>query len=117
MVERRLHTRYRATAVSAIVHVPESPLDYYFRVDNLSREGLALIARVPESFPFGPESVVDLEIFTGRGTLRSRGVVARLLPGPEVGFSSGFAVRLYGMDAAADRLWCELLELVAESQG
>ena len=106
---RRLHRRFKLPDLTAMVRVPESALDYYFHVDNLSLSGLALVTRNTEAFPLSPDTVVDLEIYTPMGTVICRAVIARLIPDDE-GKARGFGVKLYGHTPAGLELWKELIE-------
>jgi hypothetical protein len=106
---RRLHRRFKLPELTAMVRVPESALDYYFHVDNLSLSGLALVTRNTEAFPLSPDTVVDIEIYLSEGTIVCRAVIARLIPDDD-GKPCGFGVKLYGHTPAGMELWKQLIE-------
>ncbi len=114
MHERRAHPRFRAPDLMAMVRVPESSLDYYFHVDNLSLSGLALVTKTLKGFPIEPGRVIDIEVYSNAGSIPCRGVVARVIPGPE-GRPRGVGVQVYSFSDAARASWDWLLrEMVTQ---
>ncbi len=107
--ERRLYPRYKAPDVIAVARVPDSPLDFYFHVADLSQNGMALVTWSTEGFPLSPDAVVDIEVFSHLGSIQCRGVVARLIPAKENG-PTGFGMRVYGFGESDLQKWLELLE-------
>ena len=107
--ERRRFPRYKAPDVIAVARVPDSPLDYYFHVADLSQNGMALVTWSTEGFPLSPDSVVDIEVFSHVGSIQCRGVVARLIPAQGNG-PTGFGISVYGFGETDLQKWLELLE-------
>jgi len=91
-----------------MVRVPESRLDYYFHVGNVSLGGMALLTWSTEGFPFNEESVLDIEVYSHRGSLQCRGVVARVIPCGSEG-SQGFGVKIYHMAEGSQERWADLV--------
>ena len=108
-IERREHPRFQARSLLAIVRVPESPLDFYFQVDNISLKGLALVTQTFEGFPLQVDRVIDIELFASIGSLRCRGVIVRVIPRPN-GAPLGFGVRVYGFGPDEKSRWLSLVE-------
>ncbi len=108
-MERRAHPRYRCPDLVAMVRDPAASLDYYFKVVDVSIGGLALVASDPGAFPFKVDSVLDIQVFTSRGILVCRGVVARIIPeGPDS--LRGFGIRLYSFPTGDEPRWQALVE-------
>jgi hypothetical protein len=112
MQERRAHPRFRLPDVMAMVRVPESSLDYYFHVDNLSLGGLALVTDTLEGFPIEPGRVIDIEVYTHLGTIPCRGVVARIIPNAS-GEPRGVGVQAYSFSPEAREKWDTLIAELA----
>jgi hypothetical protein len=91
-----------------MVRVPESMLDFYFHVANISMGGLALVTASTEGFPIKVDSVLDIEVFSSAGSVRCRGVVARCIEKESDG-PRGFGVKLYGFCGNDDEAWKRLL--------
>lgn len=111
-IERREHPRLQAQSLVAIVRVPESPLDFYFEVENISLTGLAIVTQTVEGFPLEVDAVIDIELFSNVGSIRCRGVIARVIPGSD-GEPLGFGVRVYGFGPNEQTLWLELVKGVS----
>jgi hypothetical protein len=108
MHERRAHPRFRTPDLMAMVRVPESSLDYYFHVANLSLSGLALVTKTLKGFPIEPGRVIDLEVYSNSGNIPCRGVVARVIPDHE-GKPTGVGVQVYSFSDSARASWDSLL--------
>jgi hypothetical protein len=113
--DRRKHVRYKLPDVMAMVRIPESALDFYFHVANMSREGLALVAESVDGFPIREDSVVDLEVYSHLGPIECRGVVARVITGTDIGEDPrGYGVRIYGLGGIFNERWTKLVDELAE---
>lgn len=112
MDERRAHPRFRTPDMMAMVRVPESALDYYFHVENLSQSGLAIVTKTLKGFPIEPGRVIDLEVYSPSGNISCRGVVARIIPGP-ADTPLGVGVQVYSFSAGAQDKWDALTEEMA----
>ena len=112
MDDRRAHPRFRTPDMMAMVRVPESSLDYYFHVENLSQSGLAIVTKTLKGFPIEPGRVIDLEVYSPSGNISCRGVVARIIQGP--GESPlGVGVQVYSFAPGAQQKWDSLIEDMA----
>lgn len=115
MKDRRKHVRFKLPDVMAMVRIPESALDYYFHVANMSLEGLALVAESVDGFPIRGDSVVDLEVYTHLGPIECRGVVARVITGTDIGEDPrGYGVRVYGLAGEFKSRWNQLVDEMAK---
>ncbi len=108
MDDRRAHPRFSTPDLMAMVRVPESSLDYYFHVENLSQSGLALVTKTVEGFPIEPGRVIDIEVYSSAGTITCRGVVARIIPGPGDA-PLGVGVQVYGFALDGQDKWNALV--------
>lgn len=108
MDDRRAHPRFSTPDLMAMVRVPESSLDYYFHVENLSLSGLALVTKTLKGFPIEPGRVIDIEVYSSSGNISCRGVVARVIPGP-ADVPLGVGVQVYSFAAGAQEKWGSLL--------
>jgi hypothetical protein len=99
-----------------MVRVPESSLDYYFHVENLSISGLALVTKTVEGFPIEPGRVIDIEVYSSSGHIDCRGVVARIIPGPGTD-PLGVGVQVYSFSEGGQVKWNALIEKLSVQGG
>jgi len=115
MIERRKHRRYKLPDAMALVRVPESAMDHYFHVANLSLKGLALVAESTDGFPIREQSVLDMELHVSLGVIQCRGVVARVIMEPAADDEPrGYGVQIYGFGAKGKELWMQIINELAQ---
>lgn len=111
-IERRQYPRYKAPDVIAMARVPESTLDYYFKVSDMSVGGLALLTWTVEGFPVEKDRVLDLEVYSHLGSIRCRAVVIRPIQAQD-GKPAGFGAQVYGMSDQDTQKWEEIITFFA----
>jgi hypothetical protein len=111
--ERREYPRYKAPDVIAMARVPDSPLDFYFKVSDMSRCGMALLTWSTEGFPLEMDRVLDLEVYSHLGSIACRAIVVRPLRSPEDQLL-GVGVNLYGFEDPDLPVWDQIIDCFAK---
>lgn len=111
--DRREFPRYKAPDVIAMARVPDSPLDFYFKVSDMSQRGMALMTWSTEGFPLEMDRVLDLEVYSHLGSIACRAIVVRPIRSEDEQLL-GVGVNLYGFEDPDLPVWNQIIGYFAQ---